>query len=53
MGFVKLDTLVLLPGEEEVPDPLHVNWLGWLTGVLNFSVVQNHPWQRHVGPNWS
>ena len=44
IGFVKLDTLTLLAGEEEVPDPLHVNWLRWLIGVLNGSVVQNLPW---------
>ena len=44
MGFVELDALVLLVGEEEVCGPLHVEWLRWLTGVLDGFDVQNLPW---------
>ena len=50
MGLVKLHFLALFPGEEVVPDTLHVNWSTESTGVMEGPIMEDLPGRRHVGP---
>ena len=49
---VKVFLLVLLFGQQEVPDVFHVNWCQKLNGALQGPIVQDLSGGRHVGPNW-
>ena len=53
VGLVIVCLLRLLPGDEEVPYPLHVNWGSRLSRLLEGPVMQDLPERRHVGPNGS